>query len=192
MLSPLQTGAVLLVPWQSKREAAVYMPDQSAEPPLSPSPLPPSMLYTPLKRLTSQVAGPVQALERLKEQYTVATRLNQQQREELGLVEQAYDNPHEALSRIKRHLLTNRAFKEVSSFQVFRGNGGPGGGRLLGMLHLCAFLPVVAATNILAGIRLFHRTPVAKVLPGGGGIEGHLGRRHGKVEMWFVALHPPK
>ncbi|KAF5739081.1 hypothetical protein HS088_TW12G00279 [Tripterygium wilfordii] len=28
---------------------------------------------------------------------------------------QAYDNPHEALSRIKRHLLTQRAFKEVSS-----------------------------------------------------------------------------
>lgn len=53
------------------------------------------------------------ALERLKEQYTVAVRLNQQQREELGLVEQAYDNPHEALSRIKRHLLTQRAFKEV-------------------------------------------------------------------------------
>ena len=55
------------------------------------------------------------ALERLKEQYTVAVRLNQQQREELGLVEQAYDNPHEALSRIKRHLLTQRAFKEVSN-----------------------------------------------------------------------------
>lgn len=43
----------------------------------------------------------------------MAVRLNQQQREELGLVEQAYDNPHEALSRIKRHLLTQRAFKEV-------------------------------------------------------------------------------
>eukprot|EP00879_Flechtneria_rotunda_P006910 GHRR01007257.1.p1 GENE.GHRR01007257.1~~GHRR01007257.1.p1 ORF type:complete len:899 (+),score=282.95 GHRR01007257.1:227-2698(+) len=54
------------------------------------------------------------ALERLKEQYVVAVRLNQQQREELGLVEQAYDNPHEALQRIKRHLLTNRSFKEVS------------------------------------------------------------------------------
>ena len=27
--------------------------------------------------------------------------------------EQAYDNPHEALSRIKRHILTQRAFKEV-------------------------------------------------------------------------------
>jgi pre-mRNA-processing factor 8 len=52
-------------------------------------------------------------LERLKEAYTVKNRLNQSQREELGLVEQAYDNPHEALSRIKRHLLTQRAFKEV-------------------------------------------------------------------------------
>jgi pre-mRNA-processing factor 8 len=39
--------------------------------------------------------------------------LNQQQREELGLIEQAYDNPHEALSRIKRHMLTQRTFKEV-------------------------------------------------------------------------------
>lgn len=27
---------------------------------------------------------------------------------------QAYDNPHEALSRIKRHLLTQRSFKEVT------------------------------------------------------------------------------
>ncbi len=44
----------------------------------------------------------------------VAVRLNQQQREELGLVEQAYDNPHEALHRIKRHLLTARQFKEVA------------------------------------------------------------------------------
>ena len=26
----------------------------------------------------------------------------------------AYDNPHEALSRIKRHLLTQRAFKDVN------------------------------------------------------------------------------
>lgn len=48
----------------------------------------------------------------------MAVRLNQQQREELGLVEQAYDNPHEALSRIKRHLLTQRAFKEVRGLQA--------------------------------------------------------------------------
>ena len=80
------------------------------------------------------------ALERLKENYGINSRLNQNQREELGLIEQAraprldvlrclhamrevsgptltraqaYDNPHEALSRVKRHLLTQRAFKEV-------------------------------------------------------------------------------
>ena len=58
------------------------------------------------------------ALERLKEAYSVKSRLNQSQREELGLIEQAYDNPHEALSRIKRHLLTQRAFKEVSLILV--------------------------------------------------------------------------
>ena len=53
------------------------------------------------------------ALERLKENFSIAAKLNQSQREELGLIEQAFDNPHEALSRIKRHLLTQRAFKEV-------------------------------------------------------------------------------
>ncbi|GAM23554.1 hypothetical protein SAMD00019534_067290 [Acytostelium subglobosum LB1] len=53
------------------------------------------------------------ALERLKEAYSVASRLNQSQREELVLVEQAYENPHEALVRIKRHLLSQRTFKEV-------------------------------------------------------------------------------
>jgi len=52
------------------------------------------------------------ALEGLKEAYSVKSRLNQTQREELGLIEQAYDNPTEALSRIKRHLLTQRTFKE--------------------------------------------------------------------------------
>lgn len=50
--------------------------------------------------------------------FSVKSRLNQSQREELGLIEQAYDNPHEALSRIKRHLLTQRAFKEVSESLV--------------------------------------------------------------------------
>ena len=56
----------------------------------------------------------VLALERLKEAYSVKSRLNQNQREELALIEQAYDNPHEALTRIKRHLLTQRVFKEVT------------------------------------------------------------------------------
>jgi pre-mRNA-processing factor 8 len=54
------------------------------------------------------------ALERLKEGYGLQVRLNSAAREELGLIEQAYDNPHEALSRIKRHLLTQRTFKEVT------------------------------------------------------------------------------
>jgi len=53
------------------------------------------------------------SLERLKESYGLQVRLNSAAREELALIEQAYDNPHEALSRIKRHLLTQRTFKEV-------------------------------------------------------------------------------
>lgn len=72
----------------------------------SPIPFPPLSYKHDTKLL-------ILALERLKESYSVAVRLNQSQREELGLIEQAYDNPHEALSRIKRHLLTQRAFKEV-------------------------------------------------------------------------------
>eukprot|EP01094_Clydonella_sp_ATCC50884_P020124 TRINITY_DN4106_c0_g1_i1.p2 TRINITY_DN4106_c0_g1~~TRINITY_DN4106_c0_g1_i1.p2 ORF type:complete len:2322 (-),score=1069.03 TRINITY_DN4106_c0_g1_i1:351-7316(-) len=73
----------------------------------SPIPFPPLSYKHDTKLL-------ILALERLKEAYGVMSRLNSSQREELGLIEQAYDNPHEALSRIKRHLLTQRAFKEVS------------------------------------------------------------------------------
>jgi hypothetical protein len=72
------------------------------------------------------------ALERLKEQYVVAVRLNQSQREELGLVEQAYDNPHEALQRIKRHLLTNRHFKEVGVPLATRAKGNDKQGNVMG------------------------------------------------------------
>jgi pre-mRNA-processing factor 8 len=72
----------------------------------SPIPFPPLSYKHDTKLL-------ILALERLKEAYSVKSRLNQSQREELGLIEQAYDNPHEALSRIKRHLLTQRAFKET-------------------------------------------------------------------------------
>ncbi|KIW09573.1 pre-mRNA-processing-splicing factor 8, variant [Verruconis gallopava] len=53
------------------------------------------------------------ALERLREAYSVKGRLNQSQREELALIEQAYDSPQSFLGRIKRYLLTQRAFKEV-------------------------------------------------------------------------------
>ncbi|KAL9939737.1 hypothetical protein V8E36_001554 [Tilletia maclaganii] len=55
----------------------------------------------------------VLALEKLKEAYSVKGRLNQTQREELALVEQAFDNPHETLARIKRLMLTQRSFKEA-------------------------------------------------------------------------------
>ncbi|CAA0831443.1 Pre-mRNA-processing-splicing factor [Striga hermonthica] len=72
----------------------------------SPIPFPPLSYKHDTKLL-------ILSLERLKESYSVAVRLNQLQKEELGLIEQAYYNPHEALSRIKRHLLTQRAFKEV-------------------------------------------------------------------------------
>ncbi|KAJ2393526.1 pre-mRNA-splicing factor 8, partial [Coemansia sp. RSA 2611] len=53
------------------------------------------------------------ALERLRESYSVQGHVNASQREELGLIEQAFDEPHVALQRIKRLLLTQRAFKEV-------------------------------------------------------------------------------
>lgn len=56
----------------------------------------------------------VLALEGLRESYSIKTRLNQAQREELALIEQAFDNPHETLSRIKRLLLTQRSFKETT------------------------------------------------------------------------------
>ena len=72
----------------------------------SPIPFPPLSYKHDTKLL-------ILALERLKEGYSANNRLNQTQREELGLIEQAYDNPHEALSRIKRHLLTQRTFKEL-------------------------------------------------------------------------------
>ncbi|MCH0629904.1 hypothetical protein JNB11_08040 [Kocuria palustris] len=55
----------------------------------------------------------VLALEQLRESYGGDARLNSSQREELALIEQAYDNPHDTLARIKRFLLTQRIFKEV-------------------------------------------------------------------------------
>jgi pre-mRNA-processing factor 8 len=72
----------------------------------SPIPFPPLSYKHDTKLL-------VLALEGLKDSYSIKSRLNQAQREELALIEQAYDNPHECLSRIKRFLLTQRVFKEV-------------------------------------------------------------------------------
>ncbi|KAG7817278.1 hypothetical protein KL928_004013 [Ogataea angusta] len=56
----------------------------------------------------------VLALENLKETYNAKGRLNSQEREELALIEQAYDNPHEFLANIKKTILTQRNFKEVT------------------------------------------------------------------------------
>lgn len=53
------------------------------------------------------------ALERLKDAYNVKSRLNQAQRVELALIEQAFDNPHDTLLKIKKSLLQQSAFKEV-------------------------------------------------------------------------------
>lgn len=63
----------------------------------------------------------VLALENLRDQYNMSARLNQQQREELALIEEAYDNPHECLSRVKKLLLTQRIFKgvEISFMDYF-------------------------------------------------------------------------
>ena len=72
----------------------------------SPIPFPPPAYKYDTKLL-------ILALERLKEAYRVRGKLNQSQREELGLIERTYDNPHETLSRIKRHLLLQRTFKKV-------------------------------------------------------------------------------
>ena len=49
----------------------------------------------------------------LKVADSVNSRLNQSQREELGRIKQAYDNPNEALSRIMNHLLAQCTFKET-------------------------------------------------------------------------------
>lgn len=72
----------------------------------SPIPLPPLSYKHDTKLL-------ILALEALKESYSVKGRLNSSQREELALIEQAYDNPYECLTRIKKFLLTQRVFKEV-------------------------------------------------------------------------------
>ncbi|VEU19289.1 DEKNAAC100659 [Brettanomyces naardenensis] len=53
------------------------------------------------------------ALENLKESYAAKGRLNSAERQELALIEQAYDNPHEFLANIKKTMLTQRNFKAV-------------------------------------------------------------------------------
>ncbi|KAI5957199.1 PRP8 [Candida jiufengensis] len=72
----------------------------------SPIPFPPISYKHDTKLLTL-------ALENLKASFNTTAKLNAAQRDELALIEQAYDNPHECLARIKKHLLTQRIFKEV-------------------------------------------------------------------------------
>lgn len=72
----------------------------------SPVPFPPLTYKNDTKIL-------VLALENLKDTYASKVRLNSQEREELALIEEAYDNPHETLNRIKKYLLTQRVFKPV-------------------------------------------------------------------------------
>ena len=72
----------------------------------SPIPFPPTQYKHDSKLLTL-------ALDRLRENYNSTQRMNQNQRDELSLIEHAFDNPNETLQSIKRHLLTLRVFKDV-------------------------------------------------------------------------------
>ncbi|CCE61602.1 hypothetical protein TPHA_0A05280 [Tetrapisispora phaffii CBS 4417] len=73
----------------------------------SPIPFPPLTYKNDTKIL-------VLALENLKESYTSKAKLTAAEREELALIEDAYDHPHETLNRIKKYLLTQRVFKPVN------------------------------------------------------------------------------
>lgn len=77
----------------------------------SPIPFPPLAYKNDTKIL-------VLALENLKDVYNSKVRLNATEREELALIEEAYDNPHETLNRVKKYLLTQRVFKSVDLTMV--------------------------------------------------------------------------
>ncbi|KAL6928706.1 hypothetical protein ACO0SA_002035 [Hanseniaspora valbyensis] len=53
------------------------------------------------------------ALENLKENYSSKSRLTSAEREELALIEKAFENPHESLNRIKKLMITQRIFKPI-------------------------------------------------------------------------------
>ncbi|QLQ77845.1 hypothetical protein HG537_0A00920 [Torulaspora globosa] len=77
----------------------------------SPIPFPPLAYKNDTKIL-------VLALENLKDVYSSKVRLNSTEREELALIEEAFDNPHETLNRIKKYLLTQRVFKSIDLTMV--------------------------------------------------------------------------
>lgn len=53
------------------------------------------------------------ALENIRAEYNMTARLTNTQREELALIEKAYDNPFEILGQIKRSLTSQRVFKNI-------------------------------------------------------------------------------
>ncbi|SMN20752.1 similar to Saccharomyces cerevisiae YHR165C PRP8 Component of the U4/U6-U5 snRNP complex, involved in the second catalytic step of splicing [Maudiozyma saulgeensis] len=77
----------------------------------SPVPFPPLTYKNDTKIL-------VLALENLKDSFGSKVHMNSREREELALIEEAYDNPHETLNRIKKYLLTQRVFKPVDVTMV--------------------------------------------------------------------------
>ncbi|KAJ2802138.1 Pre-mRNA-processing-splicing factor 8, partial [Coemansia guatemalensis] len=60
----------------------------------------------------------VLALERLRESYSVQGHLNSSQREELGLIEQAFDNPHECFAPGTLVMLTSGRSKPIEDLKV--------------------------------------------------------------------------
>lgn len=48
----------------------------------------------------------VLALEKLREPFTIKSKLNQTQRQMLKIIEESFENPHEILAKIKKQLLT--------------------------------------------------------------------------------------
>lgn len=99
-ITPDEATAIFstMVDWLEKRD-------------FSPIPFPPLTYKNDTKIL-------VLTLENLKDAYGSKVRLNSAEREELALIEEAYENPHETLNRIKKYLLTQRVFKPVELSMV--------------------------------------------------------------------------
>ncbi|KAJ1921385.1 pre-mRNA-splicing factor 8 [Mycoemilia scoparia] len=58
------------------------------------------------------------ALEKLREAYSVQGRMNSSQREEMGLIEQAYDNPHECFAPGTLVMLASGQSKPIEALEV--------------------------------------------------------------------------
>lgn len=71
-----------------------------------PIPFPPQLYKHDTKLL-------VLALEQLKEGFSPEMRLTGSQREELELIQEGFDSPHETLAKVKKALISQRVFKET-------------------------------------------------------------------------------